>query len=135
MGLRFLRRGSICLEDTGMTDKELKRLSRAELMELLLVQTREAERLREKLDKTESMLGSRYVRFVTVGDLAHAVLEVNGVMEAAQAAAKQYLDNIVLLEAETKEKCEKMLEEAREEAAQIRRNALLEKASPDEDEE
>lgn len=118
-----------------MTDKELKRLSRAELLELLLVQTREAERLREKLDKTESMLGSRYVRFVTVGDLAHAVLEVNGVMEAAQAAAKQYLDNIVLLEAETKEKCEKMLEEAREEAAQIRRNALLGKDSPDEDEE
>ena len=34
-----------------MTDKELKKLSRLELLELLLVESRENERLREELEK------------------------------------------------------------------------------------
>lgn len=36
-----------------MTDKELKKLSRLELLELLLVETRENERLREELAKAK----------------------------------------------------------------------------------
>lgn len=36
-----------------MTDKELKKLSRLELLELLLIETRENERLREELDKVK----------------------------------------------------------------------------------
>ncbi|MBR0348528.1 MAG: hypothetical protein IIX16_02710 [Clostridia bacterium] len=36
-----------------MTDKELKRLSRLELLELLLTETRENERLREELEKAK----------------------------------------------------------------------------------
>ena len=36
-----------------MTDKELKKLSRLELLELLLVETRENERLREELEKAK----------------------------------------------------------------------------------
>lgn len=36
-----------------MTDKELKRLSRLELLELLLTETRENERLREELAKAK----------------------------------------------------------------------------------
>ena len=39
------------------------------------------------------------------GNLAEAVLAVNGVMEAAQAAAQQYLDNIAAMEQETRHKC------------------------------
>ena len=36
-----------------VTDKELKRLSRLELLELLLTETRENERLREELEKAK----------------------------------------------------------------------------------
>lgn len=36
-----------------MTDKELKKLSRLELLELLLTETRENERLREELEKAK----------------------------------------------------------------------------------
>ncbi len=38
-------------EDDLVTDKELKKLSRLELLELLLVESRENERLREELEK------------------------------------------------------------------------------------
>lgn len=103
-----------------MTDKELKKLSRAELLELLLMQTKEVERLREKLAKAESLLSERYLHILEAGNLAEAVLKINGVMEAAQAAAQQYIDNITLMEQETKQRCQAMLDQAREEAQHIR---------------
>ena len=104
-----------------MSEKELKKLNRAELLELLLVQTRETERLRSKLAKAEKQLSDRQLQVEKAGDLAQAVLEINGVMEAAQAAARQYLDNIVRMEQETKQRCEKMLRAARRAAAQTYR--------------
>jgi len=85
-----------------MTEKELKRLSRAELLELLLIQTRETEQLRRKLEKAEAALADRQLRLSNAGDLAQAVLSINGVMEAAQAAAQQYLDNIIQMEQEAR---------------------------------
>lgn len=106
-----------------MTERELKKLSRAELLELLLSQTREVENLRKKLQATEDEMNDRNLRILEAGDLAHAVLQVNGVMQAAQAAAQQYLDNIKIMEEETRIKCEQLLENARLEAAQIRETA------------
>ena len=42
-----------------MTDKELRRLSRGELLEMLLAQTRENQRLREELERTQAELKNR----------------------------------------------------------------------------
>ena len=48
------------------------------------------------------------------------MLEINGVMEAAQAAANQYLENMAAMEQRTRIQCQQMLEEARREAERIR---------------
>ena len=103
-----------------MTDKELKRLSRAELLELLLIQTKETERLTRELEAAEEKLADRQLRLEQAGDIAQAALQLNGVMEAAQAAARQYLDNIARMERETRERCEEMLRRTREDAEQLR---------------
>ena len=99
-----------------MTDKELKRLNRSELLELLLIQTKETERLAKRLEKAEKMLADRQLQLEKAGDIAHAALAVNGVMEAAQKAAQQYLDNIARMEQETKLRCEKILNQAQQAA-------------------
>lgn len=104
-------------------NKKLRRLSRAELLELLLIETQEVERLKASLAKAEAELVDRQLRLTAAGDLAHAVLEVNGVMDAAQAAAQQYLENIIAMEQETRETCRRMIEEAEEEARKIREGA------------
>ena len=39
-----------------MTDKQLRKLSRGELLELLLAQTRESEQLRRELEETKRKL-------------------------------------------------------------------------------
>ena len=92
-----------------MTDKELKRLSRAELLELLLLQTREVERLRAELDTAQRQLEDRRLRMTRAGTLAQAMVDINGVMEAAQKAADQYLENIAAMEAETRSRYEQIL--------------------------
>ena len=103
-----------------MTEKELRKLSRVDLLELLLTQTRETERLKQKIHELEEKLEQRQYRLAEVGSLAEAMLEVNNVVAAAQAAADQYLENIAAMEAETRQRCEEMLQAAAEEAHGIR---------------
>lgn len=106
--------------------KKLRRLSRAELLELLLAESRETERLRQKLEMAEAALADRHIRMDAAGDLAHAVLEINGVMKATQAAAQQYLDNIAQMQLETEEKCRQLLAKAQADAERIRCHAAKE---------
>lgn len=107
-----------------MKERELKHLSRAELLELLLAQTKETERLSAELEQAQSELADRRLRLQEAGSLAQAAIEINGVMEAAQAAAQQYLDNIRLMEEETRQQCEQMLADAEKKAARVRQDLL-----------
>lgn len=103
-----------------MTDKKLKKLSRQELLELLLEQTREVERLRGELEKAEAVIEERRIKVDSSGSIAEAALKINEVMEAAQAAAAQYLENIEMMEKEAEAKCRRLIEEARAEAERIK---------------
>lgn len=86
-----------------MTDRELKKLSRAELLELLLQETQENERLRKQLDKAQTLMKSKIIKIENAGSIAEAALALNGVFEAAQKAADQYLENVRrMAEAQTK---------------------------------
>lgn len=118
-----------------MREKELKKLSRAELLELLFQQTRQTEQLEKRLEKAEALLAERYLKIHEAGDLANAVLVINGVMEAAQAAAQQYLENIQKMEEQTREECENLLAQAREEARRIREGEVTRTAPVPEAEE
>lgn len=77
-----------------MTDKELRRLSRRELLQMLLEQTSEVERLQAELDKTRAELNDRAIMLESCGNIAEASLKINHVFEAVQQAAEQYLANV-----------------------------------------
>lgn len=77
-----------------MTDKELRKLTRIELLELLLEQSKEVERLQKELDHTKAALYDKQIMIENAGSIAEAALRLNGVFEAAQAAAEQYLNNL-----------------------------------------
>lgn len=87
-----------------MTDKELRHLSRAELLEMLLAQTEENEKLRQKLKKAQDALADRRIHIDQAGTMAEAALKLNGVFEAADQAARQYLENIRCIEQESRDK-------------------------------
>ena len=110
-----------------MTDKELKRLSRGELLEMLIQQSKELERLRKQLDAAQTALQNREIAITNAGSIAEAALQLNGVFTAAQDACQQYIENICHLsqnqericaqrDAESQAEAKRIVEEARKES-------------------
>lgn len=77
-----------------MTDRELQHLSRSELLELLIEQMEENALLKLQLKSAMAQLEHKNIQILKAGSLAEAALELNGIFQAADAAAKQYLDNV-----------------------------------------
>ncbi len=77
-----------------MTDKELRKLKRTELLELLIDQMEENERLRKQLEQVTAQLNDRRIILRKAGSIANAALELNKVFEAAEEAARQYVESV-----------------------------------------
>ena len=77
-----------------MTDKELRKLKRTDLLELLIEQSKEVESLKKRIGELEAELADRRLLIYKSGSIAEAALKLNGVFEAAEAAAQEYLENI-----------------------------------------
>ena len=119
-----------------MTERELRRLSRTDLLELLVAQRRENEQLRCILDQTQAQLADRTIQIDKAGSIAETPLQLSGIFNAAQDSCQYYLDNIRLLserqsqvcqqmEQETKEKCDRMVAEAELKAQQCWENCSV----------
>lgn len=106
-----------------MTDKELRRLSRGELLEMLIAQAAENDQLKNRLEQAEAQLRDRKIAISNAGSLAEAALSLNGVFQAAEAAAQQYLENIERISGQQDAICRDMKEQANQEAAEIRQQA------------
>lgn len=120
-----------------MTSKELKKLGRADLLELLVAQSKEAEGLLQKLEEseaklaeaeekiaaTEEKLRDRSIKVDQAGSIAEAALSLSGIFEAAEEAAAQYLENIETLSGRQEAVCARMETESR-----IRSEEILKKA-------
>ena len=90
------------------TNSELKKLNRIELLELLLAQSKEIDRLNQEISRlngelekqkalqqeTEKRLEDRRLRLEETGSMAEAALSVFHVLEDAQKAADLYLENV-----------------------------------------
>ncbi len=100
-----------------MTEKELKRLSRRDLLEILLALRRENDQLRLQLTQANQRLESRRLEIEASGSIAEAALRLSGIFEAAQAACDQYVDHVRrrmrLQERQTDERCQAMLAQAK----------------------
>lgn len=77
-----------------MTDKELHKLKRSELLELMLEQSKEIARLKEKLEILEKKLNDRELVLKDVGSIAQASLAVSEIFLEAQRSADLYLENV-----------------------------------------
>ena len=79
---------------TTVTEKELRKLNRAELLEMLIAQSKKLSRVEDELSQAQKELEQRRVAITTSGTLAEAALKLNGVFEAADQAAQQYLESL-----------------------------------------
>lgn len=99
-----------------MTEKELKRLSRADLLEMLIDQSQELQDVKKRLESAEAALASRIIEINTAGSIAEASLQLNGVFEAAQAACAQYTESVQHLSERTELICRQMEKDSRRQA-------------------
>lgn len=86
-----------------MDDKRLKKISKKELLEILLAQAKKIEELETELKEVKEELNSRRIEIKKSGSIAEAALKLNGIFELAQKTADEYVENV-------KERC-KQLEE------------------------
>ena len=102
-----------------MKTKDLKKLTRTELLEMLLQQVEENEALRRQVEELQEALDSRTLVMQQSGSMAEAALKLNGVFDQAQQAADDYLRNIQLANAEPEAYSQKIRQEAQAEADAI----------------
>ena len=146
-GLYYYQRSSNVRgrREDEMEQKDLKRLSRADLLEMLVDQSAELQRMQMKYEAAQRALEQRTILMDNAGSIAEAALQLNGVFEAAQASAQQYIDSVEALaqrkedEAEQKRidnmiknvqwRCIKMEQETRLRCSQMLERAKVESQS------
>ena len=106
-----------------MTDKEFKRLSRAQLIDIIYQLQLQIDKLNEEKQELESELADKRLRLSNAGNIADAALEINDCFRSAQNAAEQYLNEIKAIREETEAERQRILTEAQAEAAAIVSNA------------
>ena len=102
-----------------MTDKEFKRLSRAQLIDVIYQFQLQVDKLTEENRELERELTDKRLRLRNAGNIAEAALEINDCFCNAQKAAEQYLNEIKLIREETETERQRILAQAEEQAAAI----------------
>ena len=102
-----------------MTDKEFKRLSRAQLIDVIYQLQLRVDELTEQNKSLEVALEDKRLRINNSGNLAKAALEINNCFQSAQSAAEQYLNEIKAIHEETEAERKQIIAAARAEAEAI----------------
>ena len=117
-----------------MTDRELRKLRRVDLLELLAQVSREKEALQDQVAALQAQLAERQLNLDRAGTMAEASLRLSGVFADIDAAGAQYLYNIQQLSQERTAACERLEAETRAQAdailaeAQAKADAILAQA-------
>lgn len=117
-----------------MTEKEIKKLNRQDLLILLAEQKERADALEQKLNSAEQKLQERRLVQEECGTMAEAALKFHDVFRAVDEAAALFAENVRLrqeeqeeafrqLEAENTRKAEQILHSAQQEAENKRLEA------------
>ena len=122
-----------------MTDKEFKRLSRPQLIDIIYQLQLKQNELESENQKLAAEVTDKRIRMTKAGNIAEASLAIHGVMQAAQDAAALYVEEIRLMHTEAAESRRHTLEKAQKDAdaivlkAQKDANALMAQAKKDAD--
>lgn len=112
-----------------MAEKELRRMNRAELIEIIYALKTREEALEADKKALEQKLRDRQIHMEQAGSIAEAALALNDVFAAAQSAADDYLNSVRAGCADAQTMARHILEDAQRQA-----DALLEQARKNADE-
>ena len=102
-----------------MISKELKKLSRRELVDIIYQLKKNEQEKLDEIAALEESVQERRIRISVAGSIAEAAMDITQIFATAQRTADLYLQEIESMKAETERACAKMLEDAKREAELI----------------
>ena len=114
-----------------MADRELRRMHRAELIEIIYALKQSEDQLKAQNAALTAQLQDRQLRLESAGSIAQAALELNNVFAAAQAAADAYLHSVPASTAantlsQARSEAKRILEQAQADADSLKAQAQQE---------
>lgn len=110
-----------------MTDRELRKLSRRDLLKVMVDQEKQNDKLRERVSKLETLMKERTVMVENAGTLAEAAMLLSGVFERADKAAEQYLESLKMSCEQQQAAYDEIIAQAEQRAKEIIASAESEK--------
>ena len=102
-----------------MINKELKHLSRRELVDIIYQLKKNEQEMQEEIESLKNELGDKRIRISTAGSIADAAMSVTNVFSTAQMTAELYLREISLMKEDTEKECAKKIEDAEKKVKEI----------------
>ena len=99
-----------------MTDKEFKRLSRSQLIDVIYQLQLKQDELTAENERLSKELEDRRILVSKAGNVAEAALEIHNVMQAAQEGVEHYREEMQI---RVNNEYQRILKEAEAEAARI----------------
>lgn len=100
-----------------MLNKELSKLSRRELMDIIYQMKKNEQQMQEELASLRESLEEKRIRLSEAGSVAEAAVSVSNVFSAAQMSADLYLQEVARMREDTEKECERMVAEAEQTVA------------------
>ncbi len=127
-----------------MARKELRHMSRGELIDVIYALKKQQEELAAENEELRQQLSQRELKLQKAGSIAEAAMSLNQVFEAAQQAADQYLQSVYAncgdaeemakgILADANAQAQKTLEEARHQSETLLSQARAEKAQTEQE--
>ena len=109
-----------------MAEKELRKMRRNELIDIIYALQEQMEQVAAERDTYKKQLGDRQIHIEKAGSIADAAVALNHLFEVAQSTADQYLDYIYAANAEAEAQRQQILDEAHRQAGEILEAAAAE---------
>ena len=102
-----------------MVNKELKRLSRRELVDIIYQLKKNEQELQEQICSLKSELDDKRIRISKAGSIAEAAMSMTDVFSTAQMTAELYLREISNMKDDTERECAKRIEAAEKRVEEV----------------
>lgn len=99
--------------------KELKRMSRRELVDIIYQLKKNEQELHGEIDTLKNELHNQRIRISMAGSIADASLSVTNVFSVAQMTADVYLREIACMKEDTEKACAQKLEDAERKVEEV----------------
>ena len=111
-----------------MISKELKHLSRRELVDIIYQLKKNEQRNQEEITTLEEALQEKRIRVSVAGSIAEAAADVTQIFSVAQETADLYLQEIAAMKEDTQKICSRIISEAQKQAEMILEDAQMQLA-------